>query len=491
MYCGVMGGLSTGFSSRMPLYARAYCQAGRSGLWLAAMQMSPLHSNGSPRLAAYLALERLSNSDLHADDLIDQQLSRGQLLGPDRGLFSELVFGVLRHQATLDHYLAQLVDQPLPKLQLPVLLLLRLGLYQLRYLDRVPSHAAVHESVELAKRLCPKASGLVNGVLRAAQRRSDSLTLPDRDANPAAWLAAAYSLPDWLAAQWLQQFPLEEATALAAASLNPPLLTLRTNTLRSTRQELLALFAAQGIAAEPCRYVPEGIQLLERCFVPDLPGFGEGLFAVQDQASQLVAHLLGPQPGETVLDVCAAPGGKATHLAQLMHDQGRLVATDLNQRKVRKIEQNAGRLGNGCLQAEVADALQPGYQQGRQFDRILLDAPCSGLGVIRRNPEAKWRLQPADFTRFTERQRQLLQQVAPLVRPGGVLVYATCSTSPQEDEAVVEEFLSCHPQFVIENGAQVLPAWGELFTPAGNLRTWPHRQGCDGFFSARLKRIAL
>ncbi|MDY0383749.1 16S rRNA (cytosine(967)-C(5))-methyltransferase RsmB [Trichlorobacter sp.] len=453
------------------------------------MQTSAPVTSSSPRHAAYLALERLSGSDLHADDLIDQQLSRGQLAGPDRGLFSELVFGVLRQQATLDHYLAQLVDQPLAKLQLPVLLLLRLGLYQLRYLDRVPSHAAVHESVELAKRLCPKASGLVNGVLRAAQRRSASLTLPDQALDPVGWLAAAYSLPDWLAAQWLEQFPLPEATGLAVASLEPPLLTLRTNTLRTTRQELLALLAAQGIAAQPCRYAPEGVQLLERCFVPDLPGFGEGLFAVQDEASQLVAHLLDPQPGETVLDVCAAPGGKATHLAQLMHDQGRLVATDLNQRKVRKIEQNAARLGIACLQVEVADALQPAYQQGRQFDRILLDAPCSGLGVIRRNPEAKWRLQPADFERFAQRQRQLLQQVAPLVRPGGLLVYATCSTSPQEDEAVVEEFLSRHRQFVVENGAQVLPAWGELFTPAGHLRTWPHRQGCDGFFSARLKRI--
>ncbi|MGE0157605.1 MAG: transcription antitermination factor NusB, partial [Geobacter sp.] len=305
------------------------------------MQTSAPVTSSSPRHAAYLALERLSGSDLHADDLIDQQLSRGQLAGPDRGLFSELVFGVLRQQGTLDHYLAQLVDQPLAKLQLPVLLLLRLGLYQLRYLDRVPSHAAVHESVELAKRLCPKASGLVNGVLRAAQRRSASLTLPDQALDPAGWLAAAYSLPDWLAAQWLEQFPLPEATALAVASLEPPLLTLRSNTLRTTRQELLALLAAQGIAAQPCRYAPEGVQLLERCFVPDLPGFGEGLFAVQDEASQLVVHLLDPQPGETVLDVCAAPGGKATHLAQLMHDQGRLVATDLNQRKVRKIEQNA------------------------------------------------------------------------------------------------------------------------------------------------------
>ena len=445
----------------------------------------------SPRLAAYQLLTRLSGSDLHADDLVDQELSRGLLQGPDRGLFSELVFGVLRQQGTLDHYLAQLVDQPLPKLQRPVLLLLRLGLYQLRYLDRVPPHAAVHESVELAKQLCPKASGLVNGVLRAALRRHATLTLPDRHVAPAAWLAAAYSMPDWLAQQWLQQLGLSEAEMLAAATLEPPPLTLRTNTLRTTRTELLTLLAGRGIAAEPCRYASEGVRLLEGRFVPELPGFSDGLFAVQDEASQLVAHLLGPQPGEKVLDVCAAPGGKATHLAQLMQDQGVLVASDLSQRKVHRIEQNAGRLGIDCLHLQVTDALQPEYQQGRQFDRVLLDAPCSGLGVIRRNPEAKWRLQPDSFARFADRQSLLLRQVAPLLRPGGVLVYATCSTAVAEDEAVIEDFLSCHPEFVVENGAQVCPAWAELFTPAGCLRTWPHRQGCDGFFAARFKRIAV
>lgn len=445
----------------------------------------------SPRHAAYAVLARLVDSSAHADDLIDQELSRGQLNGPDRGLFGELVYGVVRRQATLDHYLAQLVDQPLARLQPAVLLLLRLGLYQLYYLDRVPAHAAVHETVELAKQLCPKASGLVNGVLRAAVRRREQLTLPDPDGDPGGWLAAAYSVPGWLAEQWLQQLPHEQAIELAAASLETPPLILRVNTLKRTRQQLLDLFAEQGIAAEACRYAPEGVRLLERHFVPDLPGFEEGLFAVQDEASQLVAHLLDPQPGEFVLDVCAAPGGKATHVAQLMRDQGTVVATDLNQRKVRKIEQSARRLGFNCLQPQVADGLAADYQQGLQFDRILLDAPCSGLGVIRRNPEAKWRLQPSDFARFAERQQRLLHQVATLLRPGGVLVYATCSTAQQEDEAVLEDFLSCHPEFVVENGAQVCPTWAGLFSTAGCLRTWPHRQGCDGFFSVRLKRIAV
>lgn len=449
----------------------------------------PSKSPGSPRRAAFDALHRLSGSDLHADDLIDQELSRNQLQGPDRGLFAELVFGVLRRQGTLDHYLGQLVQQPLDRIELPVLLMLRLGLYQLRYLDRVPSHAAVHETVELAKEILPRASGLINGVLRNYLRKQETLTLPDPAQQPSAWLSAAYSVPSWLAEQWLQQLPQHEAAGLAAASAEIPPLTLRTNTLKITRADLLQRFAESGIAAEPTRFSPEGIHLLDRCTVTGLPGFDDGLFMVQDEASQVATHLLAPQPGEQILDMCAAPGGKSTHLAQLMTDQGQVVATDLNARRIRRIRESADRLGIACILPVTGDALAPGYLQDRQFDRVLLDAPCSGLGVIRRNPEAKWRLTPAELTRCAARQRLLIDAAAALIKPGGVLVYATCSTAVEEDEAVIADFISRHPQFVVENGAQLFPDWADLFDSAGNLRVWPHRHGTDGFFAVRLKRI--
>ncbi len=445
-------------------------------------------ANNSPRSAALLCLQRLAESSQHADDLIDQELSRPNLQGPDRGLFTELVFGVLRHQGSLDHYLRQLLQQPLEQLELPVLLLLRLGLYQLRYLDRIPAHAAIHATVELAKQLKPRASGLINAVLRSYQRRQTELSLPDPTTTPAHWLAAAHSLPLWLAEQWLQQLPLAEATALAEASLRIPPLTLRTNTLRISRQQLLEQLLAAGIAAEVCSFAPEGISLPGRGLVTTLPGFTEGLFTVQDEASQLVAHLLGPQPGETVLDMCAAPGGKTTHLAQLMQDQGTLIATDLNQRRIRRIQESASRLGLQSIRAESGDALQQQYLAGQLFDRVLLDAPCSGLGVIRRNPEAKWRLHPAELVRCAQRQQQLLEVAASHLRTGGILVYATCSTAPQEDEAVVEDFLSRHHEFMIENGAQLFPAWTSLFSSSGYLRLWPHSHGTDGFFAARLIR---
>ena len=446
-------------------------------------------ATSSPRQAAYTTLQRLANSSLHADDLVDQELSRNQLQGPDRGLFTELVFGVLRRQGTLDHYLKQLVQQPLERLELPVLLLLRLGLYQLRYLDRVPSHAAVHATVELTNEILPRAKGLINGVLRSYLRQQDTLTLPDPARQPAVWLAAAYAVPDWLAEQWLQQFPQNEAAGLAAASAEIPPLTLRVNTLKSSRDALLERLHAAEFAAEPCRFAPEGIQILQRCQITGLPGFDEGLFMVQDEASQLVAHLLAPQTGEQILDMCAAPGGKATHLAQLMNDQGSITATDLNARRIRRICESTERLGLTSIQAMAADALANDYLQGRQFDRILLDAPCSGLGVIRRNPEAKWRLTLAEISRCADRQRLLLAAAASRLKPGGVLVYATCSTAVEEDETVIKDFLSRNPQFVIENGAQLFPFWADLFDNSGYLRAWPHRHGTDGFFAARLRRV--
>lgn len=452
----------------------------------ARLQVTPDYS--SPRLAAFQILQQLANGDLHADDLLNQELSRNRLQGPDRGLLAELVMGVLRRQATLDHSLRQLVQQPLDQLEQPVLLLLRLGLYQLQFLDRVPAHAAVHESVELTKATVPRAKGLINGVLRSFLRRQHELSLPDPALNPAAWLVAAHSLPDWLARQWLEQLPLEEATALALASLALPLLTLRTNTLRITRPRLLELFAEAGICAEPCRFAPEAFQLKGHLQIPALPGFAEGLWTVQDQASQLVSHLLDPQPGERLLDICAAPGGKATHLAQLMGDRGTIVATDLNRRRIKRINEVTTRLGLQIIQPRTADALAPDYLAGEQFDRILLDAPCSGLGVIRRHPEAKWRLTPAELERCAARQRQLLAVAAGLLRPGGILVYATCSTAVIEDEAVINDFLSRHPDFVVDTTATLFQLHPELATPSGTLRLWPHRHGCDGFFAVRLAR---
>lgn len=443
----------------------------------------------NPRQAACETLQRISKQGGFADRLIDSELAGGVLSGPDRGLFAELVYGVLRRQGTLDHILVQLLEKPLKELDPQALVILRVGLYQLTCLDRIPDSAAVNESVNLAKQIAPRTSGLVNAILRNYLRRRDSITFPDPVAEPVASIAARHSQPEWLAEHWLVQLGGEEANRLAEASSRQPPLTLRVNKLRTTRAELLQEFEKQGIQAVPCRFSPDGIVLAGRHAIISLPGYEAGLFAVQDEASQLAGLLLGAGPGEQIWDACAAPGGKACHLAQQMDDRGELIATDISRSKLTIVQENARRLGASCLSTSVADLHQTDTLPDGLFDRILLDAPCSGLGVIRRNPEAKWRLTYADITRLAAVQKTLLKNTASKLKPGGTLLYSTCSTSVEENEEVVEDFLLHHPDFMLENLNEQFPAWKELFEFYGMFRSWPHRHEMDGFFAARIKRV--
>lgn len=449
---------------------------------------APGLTSSNPRQAACAVLRSIQKEGSYADQLMDRELADGRLSGPDRGLFAELVFGVLRRQGTLDHILGQLLDQSLNKLEPQVLILLRLGLYQLIYLDRIPESAAVNETVNLTKQAVPRASGLVNAVLRNYLRRKETITFPDPLTAPAASIAARHSHPLWLVNQWLEQLGPEETELLAEASSCQPPLTLRANTLLTSRAELLQRFTDNAIAAAPCHYSPHGIHIEGRHHIPGLPGFREGLFAVQDEASQLAGFLLGVQAGERVLDSCAAPGGKATHLAQLMENRGELLAMDVSRNKLPLIQESAQRLGITIISTRAADLLQSAALPANAFDRVLLDAPCSGLGVIRRNPEAKWRLTPVDFTRLASTQKSMLKNAFRLLKPGGVLVYSTCSTTLEENDAVVRDFLSRQNDCMLENLNDMFPQWRELFTDQGMFRAWPHRHGMDGFFAARLRK---
>jgi len=446
-------------------------------------------SSANPRQAACESLLRIRKEGGFADRLIDNELSNGTLSGPDRALYAELVYGVLRRQGTLDHILQQLLEKPMIELDPQALIILRIGLYQLTCLDRIPESAAVNESVNLAKLITPGTSGLINAVLRNYLRRRDTISFPDLTSTPSAAIAVRHSQPEWLAEQWLDQLGVAEAELHAEASSLQPPLTLRVNTLRTSRDQLLQEFALQGISAAPCRFSPDGITMAGRHTVTTLPGFEIGHFAVQDEASQVAGMLLGAQAGERVWDACAAPGGKSGHLAQQMDDRGELIATDISRSKLTRVQENMRRLGISCLSTAVADLHQSTTFPDGSFDRILLDAPCSGLGVIRRNPEAKWRLFSGDITRLAAVQKTLLKNIAARLKPKGVLLYATCSTSEAENEEVIEDFLSQHPGFVLENLNELFPQWSELFTFYGMLRTWPHRHGTDGFFAARIKRL--
>ena len=443
----------------------------------------------NPRQVAIEILLSIDKEDSYADLLIDRELSTDAIQGPDRGLLTELVFGVLRRRGTLDHMIDSFASQKTAKLERIVVMLLRLGLYQSFYLDRVPVSAAVNETVKLAKVFVPRASGFINAVLRRADRERDMIPWPDMAADPANFLAVRYSQPRWLAQQWIEQLGFAEAETLAAAMVEPPPLTIRVNTLKISREEYAQRLATEGIAARATDYSPVGIHILSPVHPTRLTGFQDGLCTVQDESSQLASLFLAPEPGHSVLDICAAPGGKTTHSAQLMENRGALLACDKDARKLRRVEETAARLGVSIIETMCLDASSRlTCLSGRKFNRILVDAPCTGLGVIRRNPEAKWRLNPSDVTRMAKLQSSILRTIADHLEIGGVLLYSTCSTSPEENEGVIDLFLSERQDYVIEDLRSVFPQFSALCSDRGIFRGWPHRSGMDGFCAVRLKR---
>lgn len=453
-------------------------------------------NSANPRRLAFDILQRIEKERSYADILIDRTLSSMELSPPDRGLLTELVYGVMRRRGTLDHVLNRFLSRKTDRLERNVLILLRLGLYQVLYLDRIPVSAAVNETVKLAKELAPRASGLINAVLRRADREREEIPYPDRQREPVSYLAARYSHPPWIIRQWIDQLGPDEAEVLARAMSEPPPLTLRVNTLRISREDLLSILAASGVDAAPSRYSPDGVDVTTRVPLAGLPEFRQGLCTIQDESSQLASILLAPGPGERVLDICAAPGGKATHLAQLMGDRGTLIACDFFPRKLMLIEDNARRLGISVITAKALDAVNTEpfdaleKTGGERFDRILVDAPCSGLGVLRRNPDGKWWKRAEDLTDLAERQKRILLNSTGLLKDGGTILYATCSTTRQENEEVIADFLSKRPGFMLEDLRGHFPEYAELFTESGFFRGWPHRHGMDGFFAARLRKKA-
>ena len=445
------------------------------------------HAN--PRRSAFDVLLRIDRERSFADILIDRELSLGGLKGPDRGLFTELVYGVLRRQGTLDHVIGRCSSQRIERLERGVLLLLRLGLYQIFFLDRVPVSAAVNETVKLAHALAPRASGFINAVLRRGDRERESIPYPDRDSDPTGYIAARYSVPAWIAENWIGQLGADEAESLARAMLDPPPLTIRVNTLKASREDVISRLATEGVTVRPGSYSPFALHLTGAHHPPSLAGFGEGLFTVQDESSQVAAMLLDPRPGHRVLDLCAAPGGKTTHLAQLMENRGTILATDTAPRKLERIRETAARLGIDIITTAPLNAAQKlSPLEGTEFDRILVDAPCSGLGVLRRNPEGKWWKTARNVAELAAIQKDILLNGARFLAPGGVLLYATCSTTREENEAVIDDFLSQNPGFMLEDVREQYPEWQDIFTEKGCFRSWPHRHGMDGFFAARLRR---
>lgn len=450
--------------------------------------------SSNPRHAAFQILRQVEEGAF-ADLALDGALTEGRISDPrDRALLTELVYGVLRRRGRIDFALSQCCRQPLNKLEPAVLRILRLGAHQLLHLDRIPAHAVVHEAVEQARRLkLERATGLINGVLRQLARVKPTITWPDAERRPAEYLQHALSLPAPLAQRLLKQFGAQEAMALGEALLEAAPMTLRANTLKTTRDGLLEQLAAQGHQARATHFVDDGILLEQRGSAP-LPGDAEGLYQVQDQASQLIAPLLDAQPGETILDVCAAPGGKTTHIAALTGNAARILALDLHPQRVELIRRGAQRLGCTTIEPRIWDATRtPDFLAPGSCDRILVDAPCSGFGVLRRNPEIRWRRSDRDVAELARLQTSILAAVAPLLKPGGVLLYSVCTFTAEETEKVIGAFLAAHPDFSrTDLRLCTAPHLHELFDGSGALRTWPQRhEGMDAFWAVKLVKTVI
>lgn len=406
----------------------------------------------------------------------------------DRGLVHELFAGVLRHRSALDWRLAACSTRRWSLMAPAVQTILRLGAYQLLFLDRIPPHAAVHETVALAKVMAQEVDvGFTNAVLRGLVRRKGELIVPSLLDRPVDHLTAEFSHPVWMVRRWLKRLGLQRTLALCRANNVIPPTTLRVNPLRTTRERLIEVLAKEGLTAEPCRVSPQGLSLA-RGAPAATRAFSQGWYYVQDEAAQLVGLAVAPQPGERILDACAAPGGKSIHLAELMGDRGEVVAVDASAERVGLIAENCRRLGVTSVRPVVADLTRPDAAAGLgRFDRILLDAPCTALGVLRRHPEAKWHKTESLIGRLVATQRAILDTVAPLLKPGGVLVYGTCSTEREENEERVEAFLRSHPGWTVQDLREVLPPdAAPLVTPQGYLSTVGNDFNMDHFFAARL-----
>lgn len=444
-------------------------------------------SKVNARLLALKIINSVFYEGAYANIALNKALSANKNLNDlDRRFVTELVYGTIKAKGTIDWLLTQNISRPLHKVSPVILNILRLGMFQIFFLARIPASAACNEAVNLAKKFGHQGTAkFVNGVLRNSIRNKEHLTYPTLEVDKVLHVALTYQHPQWLAGRWIKQYGLEEAIKLCEYNNHIPPLTLRVNTLLISREELLTKLLKEDFAAKNSEWCADGIVCQK---IPSLSvlfdKFGQYIY-IQDESSMLVGGILAPHEGETIIDVCSAPGGKTTHLAQLMQNKGRIIAADVHEHKIALIKENAARLGINIIQAQVQDATKRVAQWVNLADKVLVDAPCSGLGVLGRRAEARWTKTKEDLATFPPLQLTILENAAAYLKVGGKLVYSTCTLEKAENSAVIEKFLANNTNFRLAGFKH--PKSGDLIN---ELQILPQNDGIDGFYICALEKKA-
>ena len=450
---------------------------------------SPTHGKTAPanaRLLALRVIDSVFSNGAYSNIALNKTFSTNKISDLDRRFVTELVYGCIKAKGTLDWILEQNVSRPLNKISPVILNILRLGVFQVYFLERIPASAACNEAVNLAKKFGHVGTvKFVNAVLRNCVRNKEKLTYPSPEENQILYLALKLQHPQWLVRRWINAYGIEETEKLCDFNNQAPTLTLLVNTLMIARGELLRKLAEDDFIVRPSEWSKDGIVCEKLPSLEHLFKKYSKYFYVQDESSMLVANILNPKPGQRVIDVCAAPGGKTTHLAQLMENKGEIVATDIHEHKIGLIKENAERLGIEIIKTEIKDAANNEEAWNESADCVLVDAPCSGLGVLRRRAESRWTKTEAGLKEFPLLQLAILNNAAKYLKPGGRLVYSTCTLESAENFGVVKAFLELNKQYEIAGFAH--PKTGEQIN---DLQILPQKDGIDGFYICALKRKA-
>lgn len=442
------------------------------------------------RSLALKAIYRINEEGAFSNLVLNELLNKSDLDQRDKSLATQLVYGSTRQRNSLDWVINHFANRKVKKMTPWVRNALRLGVYQIDYLDKIPAPVAANETVEVAKEYCNRgAVKFINGNLRNIAQNIESVQYPDLEESPVQYIRHYYSYPQWLVQRWVKRYGVEKTIDICQQLNKIPPTVIRTNTLKLTPAQLVEHLKEEGAEVESITRVEEAVNLIDYSSITSLDSFQKGEFFVQGLTSMLVGHILNPNREDVVVDLCAAPGGKSTHLAQLMNNQGQINAVDLHEHKLDLIAENCQRLGIENIKTYCSDGREVDFSE--QADKILVDAPCSGLGIIAKKPEIRWQKKPQDLDKLQELQLELLDNAAQLLKDDGQLVYSTCTFTPEENKEVIEKFLAQHPEFsAINLEPQAKDLALEDYLQDGMLQILPDNNLLEGFFIAKLVKIS-